>query len=100
MKLSAKNLQQIQGYLRNVAEVDSNDRIANAASQLAVDLEFVRVPFEYELLNTAEQALVQYAISRRDQYVLQPGARHAVDLLRVEPKRRTIKKVDRESNLS
>ncbi len=80
MKLTAQNLQQIQGYLRNVAEVDSNDVIANAASQLAVDLEYVRTPFEYDLLDTHEQALVQYAIQRRNRYVLHPGAKHAVDL--------------------
>ena len=94
MQLNAQNIQQIQGYLRNVAEVDSNDRIANAASQLAVDLELVRVPFLYESLTEAERMLVQYAIRKRDQYVLLPGARHAQDLQRVEPKRRTIKKVD------
>ena len=100
MKLNTRNIQQIQGYLRNVAEADSNDRIANAASQLAVDLEFVQVPFEYDTLSEAERALVQYAVSRRDRYVLRDGARHAVDLLRVEPQRRTIKKVDRSLNLS
>jgi hypothetical protein len=100
MKLNARNIQQIQGYLRNVAEADSNDRIANAASQLAVDLEFVRVPFEFTLLNAAEQSLVQYAVQRRERYVLREGARHAVDLLRVEPQRRTIKKVDTQPNLS
>ena len=94
MQLNAQNIQQIQGYLRNVAEVDPNDVIANSASQLAVDLELVRVPFLYESLSAAEQALVQYAIRKRNQYVLLPGRRHATDLQRVEPKRRTIKKVD------
>jgi hypothetical protein len=94
MQLNAQNIQQIQGYLRNVAEVDANDVIANSASQLAVDLEYVKTPFLYESLSAAEQALVQYAIRKRNQYVLQPGARHATDLQRVEPQRRTIKQVD------
>jgi hypothetical protein len=94
MNLNAQNIQQIQGYLRNVAEVDANDVIANAASQLAVDLEWVKTPFLYESLSATEQELVQYAIRKRDQYVLRPGSRHATDLLRVETQRRTIKKVD------
>lgn len=83
MRLNVRNIQQIQGYLRNVAEVDSNDVIANAASQLAVDLEYVRAPFEYTDLSEAEQSLVQYAVQRRDRYVLRDGARHAVDLERI-----------------
>jgi hypothetical protein len=80
MKLNAQNIQKIQAMLRNVAEVDPNDIIANRASQLAVDLELVRVPFEYETLSEAERMLVQYAISKRDVYVLRPTARHAVNL--------------------
>jgi hypothetical protein len=80
MKLNAQNIQRIQAMLRNVAEVDPNDTIANRASQLAVDLELVRVPFEYETLSEAERMLVQYAISKRDVYVLRPNARHAVNL--------------------
>ena len=80
MKLNAQNIQKIQAMLRNVAEVDPNDTIANRASQLAVDLELVRVPFEYETLSEAERMLVQYAISKRDVYVLRPNARHAVNL--------------------
>ena len=83
MKLNVRNIQQIQGYLRNVAEVDPNDVISNSASQLAVDLEYVRTPFEFSLLSEAEQALVHYAIRKRDQYVLRDGARHAVDLERI-----------------
>lgn len=94
MQLNAQNIQQIQGYLRNVAEVDPNDTISNRASQLSVELEWVKTPFLYESLSEAERALVQYAIQKRNQYVLLPGSRHAQDLLRVEPKRRTIKKVD------
>lgn len=80
MKLNAQNIQRIQGYLRNVAEVDPNDVISNRASQLAVDLELVRVPFLYESLSEAERMLVQYAVSKRDVYVLRLNARHAVNL--------------------
>ena len=81
MKLTIQNILQIQGYLRNVAEVDPNDEIANAASQLAVDLEIVPVPFDYDTLSEAEKATVQYAIKKRDIYVLRPGARHAVNTM-------------------
>jgi hypothetical protein len=57
-----------------------------------VDLEYVRTPFEFDTLSEAEQALVQYAIQRRDRYVLLPGNRHAVDLQRVEKPRRVLKR--------
>ena len=80
MKLNAQNLQTIMGYLRNVAEVDPNDVIANAASQLASDLERVRVPFDLDTLESHERDMVHYAVARRERYVLRPGARHAVDL--------------------
>ncbi len=80
MKLNAQNIQRIQAMLRNVAEVDPNDTIANRASQLAVELEYVKVPFAYDTLSEAERMLVQYAISKRDVYVLRPDARHAVNL--------------------
>lgn len=80
MKLNAQNVQKIQALLRNVAEVDPNDIIANRASQLAVDLEHVRFPFAYDSLSEAERMLVQYAVSKRDVYVLRPDARHAVNL--------------------
>ena len=100
MKLTAAQIQTIQGRLRNVAEVDANDTIANAASQLAVDLEYVRTPFDYNSLEEHLQTLIQYAISKRDQYVMLPGNRHAVDLLRQEKPRRRIKKVDHMLNLS
>lgn len=83
MQLNIRNIQQIQGYLRNTAEVDPRDEIANAASQLAVDLEFVKTPFLFHSLSEAEQMLVHYAISKRDVYVLKDGARHAVNLERV-----------------
>jgi hypothetical protein len=90
MKLTAAEIQTIQQRLRNVAEVDPNDQISNSASQLAVDLEYVRVPFDYNSLAEHEQNLIQYAISKRDVYVLLPGNRHAVNLERVEKPRRTI----------
>ena len=80
MKLNARDVQKIQALLRNVAEVDPNDTIANRASQLAVDLELVKFPFAYDTLSEAERMLVQYAISKRDVYVLRPDARHAVNL--------------------
>jgi hypothetical protein len=84
MKLNAQNLQTVMGYLRNVAEVDPNDVIANAASQLTSDLERVRVPFDLDTLESHERDLVHYAVARRNRYVLLPGARHAVDLERRE----------------
>jgi hypothetical protein len=90
MKLTAAQIQTIQQRLRNVAEVDPNDVIANSSSQLAVDLEYVKTPFDYRTLTEVEQNLVQYAIARRDQYVMLPGNRHATDLQRVERPRRKI----------
>jgi hypothetical protein len=93
MKLNAANIQQIQGYLRNVAEVDPNDTIANSASQLAVELEWVKTPFDYLSLSEAERMLVQYAISKRNVYVLHPGARHAVNTQPVTRTRRRCARV-------
>lgn len=77
MTLTAAQTQHIKQLLRNVAEVDPNDIIANRASQLAVDLEY---PAKITQLDEAELMLVQYAVSKRDSYVLEPGARHAVNL--------------------
>ena len=71
--------QRVMQLLRNVAEVDPNDEIANRASQLAVDLE---LPERIKNLTEAEIMLIRYAHSKRDQYVLRPGARHAVNLAR------------------
>lgn len=70
--------QQIQQLLRNVAEVDPNDVIANRASQLAVDLE---LPQKINRLTETERTLIRYAQSKRNVYVLKPGARHAQNLL-------------------
>jgi hypothetical protein len=94
MKLTAAEIQTIQQRLRNVAEVDENDTISNSASQLSVDLEYVRVPFDYRSLAEHEQNLIQYAIAKRDVYVMLPGNRHAVNLERVEkPRRRLTKRI-------
>ena len=92
MKLNTRNQQQIMGYLRNVAEVDPRDEIANAASQLAVDMELWSNTVDFETLQPIDQQLIRYAISKRDVYVLEPGQRHAVNLERVEKARRTLKK--------
>ena len=85
MKLTVQNLQQIMGYLRNVAEVDPNDQIANAASSLAYRLEAAGtsvfdMSMDFSDWTPLDQQTVRYAISKRDVYVLRPGARHAVNL--------------------
>jgi hypothetical protein len=51
MKLNARELQKLMGLLRNVAEVDPEDVISNCASQLAYELETVKVPFDTNSLN-------------------------------------------------
>lgn len=70
------NLMQIMQYLRNVAEVDPNDIIANSASQLTVELE---LPDRAERLTEADRDLIRYSISKRNVYILYPGDRHATD---------------------
>ena len=77
MKLNAREIQRLMQLLRNVAEVDPNDIISNCASQLAYELETVPVPFDTETLNEKRQTLIRYAISKRNTYVLLPGAKHA-----------------------
>ena len=77
MKLNQRQLQQAMQYLRNVAEVDPEDIISNAASQLAYELETVNVPFDTDTLNEKRQELLRYAISKRNTYKLLPGERHA-----------------------
>lgn len=72
------NTQQTQQYLRNVAEVDPCDATANRASQLAVDLE---QPSKIENLTEEELALIDYARSKRHEYVLLPNAKHATKIL-------------------
>ena len=77
MKLNQSQLQQAMQYLRNVAEVDPADIISNAASQLAYELETVKVPFDVSSMNEKRQELLRYAISKRNKYKLLPGERHA-----------------------
>ena len=75
-----QSIQKIKQLLRNVAEVDPNDVIANAASQLAVDLEqYGRI----QQLTETETQLIEYARSKQNQYVLYPDQKHAVNLQRV-----------------
>lgn len=81
MNLSVRDCQRIQQLLRNVAEVDPNDEIANRASRLGVDLELKPVPVSFvDDLTVAEQQLIQYAFSKRDVYVLEKDAKHAKNL--------------------
>jgi molecular chaperone GrpE (heat shock protein) len=56
-------LAQIQKNLRNTAERDHNDIIANAASDLAVRLEAVGTAFGMQLrdLTGVDRQLIQYA---------------------------------------
>jgi len=77
MKLNQQQLQQAMQYLRNVAEVDPEDIISNAASQLAYELETAKVPFDTDTLNEKRQELLRYAISKRNTYKLLPGEKHA-----------------------
>lgn len=72
--MTLQQIQYIKQLLRNVAEVDPEDRIANCASQLAVDLEQNNRIHE---LTDAEQQLIRYAYQKRNTYVLLPGAKHA-----------------------
>ena len=92
MKMNAKQIQQTMQLLRNVAEVDPTDEIANAASQIAYELETVKLPFNTDDLNEKRMSVVRYAYSKRNQYVRYAGDRHATDLQRVEKPRRTLKK--------
>jgi hypothetical protein len=97
MKLSTSNLQQIMQYLRNVAEVDPNDDIANAASDLAYRLEgagtsVFNMGMDFTEWSVLDQETAKYAIGKRDQYIRPAGSRHAVDLLRVEKPRRKLPK--------
>ena len=77
MKMNARQVQQLMQLLRNVAEADSNDIIANAASQLAYELETVKLPFDFNSMNDKRQKVARYAVSKRDEYVLLPGKKHA-----------------------
>jgi len=92
MKFNAQQVQQLMVVLRNTAEVDPTDEIANAASQIAYELETVKLPFDFNDLNEKRQKVVRYAYSKRSQYIRVPGDRHATDLMRVEKPRRVLKK--------
>lgn len=72
-----RKIQYIKQLLRNVAEVDPDDDIANRASQLAVELETLGKINE---LSEMEKALVRYAYSKRKVYVFSSNDRHAVNL--------------------
>jgi len=74
---TVSEIQKIKQLLRNVAEVDPDDTTANRASQLSVELEMLD---KIHNLTEDEKSLIQYAYSKRDQYVLKPEARHAVNL--------------------
>ena len=82
MKLSVKQIQELMQYLRNTAEVDPNDEISNAASSLAYRLEsagtsvFDMSP-DFTRWTALDQQTAQYAIRKRNTYVLKPGAKHA-----------------------
>ena len=85
MKLTVKNLQTMMQYLRNVAEVDPNDQIANAASSLAYRLEgagtsVFDMSMDFDEWTPMDQKTAQYAIRKRDVYVLEPGNKHATNL--------------------
>ena len=82
MKLTVQQLQTIMQYLRNVAEVDPNDQVANAASSLAYRLEgagtsVFDMSMDFSKWRELDQKTAQYAISKRNTYVLKPGAKHA-----------------------
>jgi hypothetical protein len=61
MKLTAAQVQQIMFRLRCTAERDPNDRIANAASQLAFELE---TPNRVGTLTDLDRHLIRYAIHK------------------------------------
>jgi hypothetical protein len=61
MKLTAAQTQQIMFALRCTAERDPNDIIANAASQLAFELE---TPRRVLSLTDTDQALIRYAFRK------------------------------------
>jgi hypothetical protein len=61
MKLTAAQVQQIMFRLRCTAERDPNDVIANAASQLAFELE---TPNRVGTLTDTDRELIRYAIHK------------------------------------
>ena len=82
MKLTVQNLQTMMQYLRNVAEVDPDDRISNAASSLAYRLEgagtsVFDMSMDFTRWTELDQQTAQYAIRKRNTYILKPGEKHA-----------------------
>ena len=80
--MNARQIQYAMQLLRNVAEVDPNDQIANACASLAYRLEAAGTSvFDMsdnpQQWSEVDQAALQYAISKRDKYQLLPGAKHA-----------------------
>lgn len=75
---TTRDLQSLMQLLRNVAEVDPDDIISNCASQIAYEFESTKVPLDLSDLNDKRQEVIRYAISKRQRYILKPGARHAV----------------------
>ena len=75
---TTRDLQTLMQLLRNVAEVDPDDIISNCASQIAYEFESTKVPLDLSDLNDKRQEVIRYAISKRQRYILKPGARHAV----------------------
>jgi hypothetical protein len=61
MKLTAAQVQQIMFRLRCTAERDPNDRISNAASQLAFELE---TPNRVASLTELDRHLIRYAVRK------------------------------------
>jgi len=83
MKLKVTDIQKLMQYLRNVAEVDPNDEIANRASSLAWRLEGAGTSVccmsdNFNKWSEDDQLTARYAISKRNKYRLTPGARHAI----------------------
>ena len=82
MKLKVSDIQTMMQYLRNVAEVDPNDEMANRASSLAWRLEgagtsVFNMSDHFNLWSEEDQLTARYAISKRNKYRLTPGAKHA-----------------------
>ena len=61
MKLTAQQVQKLMYHLRCTAERDPNDRIANAASQLAFELE---TPSRVATLTELDRHLIRYAVAK------------------------------------
>jgi hypothetical protein len=67
MKLLSSELHSIMNALRNVAERDQNDIIANCASDLVVRLESLNATFGTTAKNfsSVDQQLIEYATKKQ-----------------------------------